>query len=313
VHTAGDTNGLPYYTMPYVEGESLRTRLDRGPLDVAEVIDIVRDVTRALAYAHQRGVVHRDIKPDNVLMSGGAAVVTDFGIAKAISASRTASGDGLTQTGTSIGTPAYMAPEQIAGDPGIDHRADVYSLGAMVYELLAGHVVFPGRTPQRMLAAHVTEVPTPIGDVRAGVPRIENLCRCETTGQRRDIVPVRLSQHVAAEHGAGPPQAIDHQSLRLLRTRESLATRRWAERQVAGLLDPGDVIDAEIAGKRNAGPAPGEAMRPLVRLSVLAVHGRRLRQARSLARRDRASLSMRPAQNVAKLGAEAYADGRWFR
>ena len=147
VHTAGETLGLPYYTMPYVEGESLRARLGHGPLPVAEVVGILRDVSKALAYAHQRGVVHRDIKPDNVLISGDVAVVTDFGIAKAISAARTASGDAtLTQVGTSIGTPAYMAPEQAAGDPTIDHRADIYALGAMAYELLTGRHVFADRT-----------------------------------------------------------------------------------------------------------------------------------------------------------------------
>jgi eukaryotic-like serine/threonine-protein kinase len=171
VLSAGDTNGLPFYTMPYVEGESLRSRLARGPLAVTEVIAVLRDVTRALAYAHQRGVVHRDIKPDNVLMSGGAAVVTDFGIAKAISAARTASGSAtLTQIGTSIGTPAYMAPEQAAGDPHVDHRADIYSLGAMAYELLTGHVVFADRTPQRMVAAHMSEAPMPITAFRPDLP-----------------------------------------------------------------------------------------------------------------------------------------------
>ena len=171
VHTAGDTNGLPFYTMPLVEGESLRARLARGPLPVTDVIGVLRDVTRALSYAHQHGVVHRDIKPDNVLLSGGAAVVTDFGIAKAISAARTASGSAtLTQVGTSIGTPAYMAPEQAAGDPTVDHRADIYSLGAMAYELLAGQVVFADRTPQRMLAAHMGEAPRPITDFRGDLP-----------------------------------------------------------------------------------------------------------------------------------------------
>ena len=171
VLTTGDTNGLPFYSMPFVEGESLRVHVARGPMAVTEVIGIMRDVSKALAYAHQRGVVHRDIKPDNVMLSGGTAVVLDFGIAKAISAARTQSGNAtLTQIGTSIGTPAYMAPEQAAGDPNIDHRADIYSLGAMAYELLAGQAVFAGRTPQRMLAAHMGEAPKPITEFRPDIP-----------------------------------------------------------------------------------------------------------------------------------------------
>jgi tetratricopeptide (TPR) repeat protein len=171
VLTAGDTQGLPYYTMPFVEGESLRARLGRGPLTVSEVVSVLRDVSKALAYAHRQGVVHRDIKPDNVLLSEGTAVVTDFGIAKAISAARAQSpGATLTQVGTSIGTPAYMAPEQAAGDANIDHRADIYSLGAMAYELLSGQVVFANRTPQRMLAAHMSETPKTIAELRADVP-----------------------------------------------------------------------------------------------------------------------------------------------
>jgi serine/threonine-protein kinase len=114
VLSAGDMDGVPYYTMPYVEGESLRMLLaTRGELPISKVVSILRDVARALSYAHAHGVVHRDIKPDNVLLSHGAAVVTDFGIAKAISASRTSPGDPtLTQAGAAIGTPAYMAPEQ---------------------------------------------------------------------------------------------------------------------------------------------------------------------------------------------------------
>ena len=171
VLTAGETDGLPFYTMPFVEGESLRARLGRGPFSITDVIGVLRDVSKALAYAHRQGVVHRDIKPDNVLLSEGTAVVTDFGIAKAISAARTsAPGATLTQIGTSIGTPAYMAPEQAAGDPEVDHRSDIYSLGAMAYELLTGQPVFAGRTPQRMMAAHMSEEPADVASHRPEVP-----------------------------------------------------------------------------------------------------------------------------------------------
>jgi tetratricopeptide (TPR) repeat protein len=158
--------------MPFVEGESLRRRLERGPFEIAEAISILRDVARALAYAHQRGVVHRDIKPENVLLSGGAAVVTDFGIAKALSASRTNGGGAtLTQLGTAIGTPAYMAPEQAAGDPSTDHRADLYAFGCLAYGLLAGRPPFDGRAPHKLLLAHVTERPVPVETLRPETPR----------------------------------------------------------------------------------------------------------------------------------------------
>jgi tetratricopeptide (TPR) repeat protein/tRNA A-37 threonylcarbamoyl transferase component Bud32 len=172
VLAVGETNGLPYYTMPYVEGESLRAALANPmPLSITDILRILGDVARALQYAHERGIVHRDIKPDNVLLSGGTAVVTDFGIAKALSASRTAGiGATLTQLGTSIGTPAYMAPEQAAGDPDVDARADIYALGCMAYELLAGRPPFHDRTPQRVLAAHMGEAPRPIAELRPDAP-----------------------------------------------------------------------------------------------------------------------------------------------
>jgi tetratricopeptide (TPR) repeat protein len=158
--------------MPFVAGESLRARLDRGPMSPTEVVSVLRDIGRALSYAHERGVVHRDIKPDNVLLSGGAAVVTDFGIAKAISAARTAgTGATLTQVGTSIGTPAYMAPEQAAGDPDVDQRADIYALGATAYELLTGRGVFSDRSPQRMIVAHMSEVPVSVAQLRPETPQ----------------------------------------------------------------------------------------------------------------------------------------------
>ncbi|MGA1309227.1 MAG: serine/threonine-protein kinase [Gemmatimonadaceae bacterium] len=167
--TAGAAEEIRYYTMPFVEGESLRARLARGPLSEAETISILRDVARALLYAHERGVVHRDIKPDNVLLSGESAVVTDFGIAKAITASRTMVGDGsssLTQMGTAIGTPAYMAPEQATGDPATDHRADLYALGCMAFELLTGSPPFLGRSVHQLMTAHLTEPPPSLASRR---------------------------------------------------------------------------------------------------------------------------------------------------
>ena len=171
---AGDAGGSPFYTMPFVEGESLRARLTReGRLPIGEVTSILRDVAKALAYAHEHHVVHRDSKPDTVLLSGGTAVVTDFGIAKAISAARSArDGDGatLTQLGTSLGTPAYMSPEQAAGDPTADHRSDIYSLGCMAYELLTGASPFHGRAPARMLVAHLSETPAPVSQLRPDTP-----------------------------------------------------------------------------------------------------------------------------------------------
>src|SRR5439155_10638617 len=158
VLSAGETDGLPFFVMPFVEGESLRLRLARGPLSVREAVSVLKDVARALVYAHGRGIIHRDIKPDNILLSGGSATVTDFGVAKAISASREGqqpapdkSGT-ITHIGTSIGTPAYMAPEQAAGDPSTDHRADLYALGIVGYEMLTGSPPFYGRSPQQLLA-----------------------------------------------------------------------------------------------------------------------------------------------------------------
>ena len=167
----GETEGLPFYTMPFVEGESLRERLARGgELPIVEAVRLLREIASALAYAHEKGIVHRDIKPDNVLLSGGIALVTDFGVAKALLASSTAGHGPLTSAGIAVGTPAYMSPEQISADPGTDHRADLYAFGMIAYEMLAGQSPFAGRTAQALLAAHVMDAPEPLQTRRAAVP-----------------------------------------------------------------------------------------------------------------------------------------------
>jgi len=174
VLSAGEFDGLPYFIMPYIEGESLRGRIGRGPLSLRETVGILKDVMRALAYAHAAGIVHRDIKPDNILLAGGAAVVTDFGVAKAVSAARdrgsVKSGQTITGVGISLGTPQYMAPEQAAADPNADARVDFYALGIVAYEMLVGSPPFHGRTPQALLAAQLTELPPPLASRRYDVP-----------------------------------------------------------------------------------------------------------------------------------------------
>ncbi|HYC53130.1 MAG TPA: protein kinase, partial [Gemmatimonadaceae bacterium] len=181
-----EVDGMPYFTMPFVDGESLRGRIARdGRLTVGRAVSILKDVARALAYAHERGIVHRDIKPDNVLLAGTSATVTDFGIAKAVLGSiatdpdqpaadaadgSSVSRSALTQLGTTLGTPAYMAPEQAAADPATDHRADIYSFGIMAYEMLTGQVPFQSKTPQALLAAQLTATPAPITALRTDVP-----------------------------------------------------------------------------------------------------------------------------------------------
>lgn len=161
--SAGDAGGVPYYTMPFVEGESLRQAMNRGAtLSPSQVIHVLGDVALALDYAHRHGVVHRDIKPENILLVGRSAMVTDFGIAKALSEATDESGIGLTTTGVSPGTPAYMAPEQHSADR-IDQRADLYAWGVVAYELIHGaHPFAQCKHPQEFLRAHLTEIPRPL-------------------------------------------------------------------------------------------------------------------------------------------------------
>ena len=173
---AGEVDGLPYFVMPYVDGESIDIRLRRdGKFGVRETLGIMKDAARALAFAHERGVVHRDIKPGNILLASGSATVTDFGVAKALSSARRSGekangGNGLTNTGMSLGTILYMAPEQAAGDPNIDGRADIYSLGVTAYEMLAGIAPFANLNPREMLTARLTLPPPPLSTIRKDVP-----------------------------------------------------------------------------------------------------------------------------------------------
>src|SRR5687768_13699068 len=164
VHDSGDADGLLWYTMPVVDGESLRQRISReGALPLEEAVRIGRSVADALDFAHTRGVVHRDVKPENILLFAGEPMVADFGIALAVDA---ADQERLTLTGFSLGTPAYMSPEQALGDARLDRRTDIYSLGCVVYEMLAGEPPYTGPTPQAVVAKRLTEPPPPLGELR---------------------------------------------------------------------------------------------------------------------------------------------------
>jgi eukaryotic-like serine/threonine-protein kinase len=168
VYDSGDAAGTLYYVMPFVEGESLRERLEHEPqLPLDEALQIVGEVADALSYAHSHDVVHRDIKPENIMLSGGHAIVTDFGIARAVSA---AGGDKLTETGLAIGTPAYMPPEQSAGTGKVDRRSDIYSLACVLYETLAGQPPFTGPTAQAIMARHSLDSVPRLRVVREAIP-----------------------------------------------------------------------------------------------------------------------------------------------
>jgi len=243
--TAGAKGDLLYYIMPHITGESLRSRIaHERALPVGETVRILRDVCDALAYAHGHGVVHRDVKPDNVLLSGKHALVTDFGVAKAVSMS---SGSGtLTSLGMALGTPAYMAPEQAAGDPNVDHRADLYAIGALGYELLAGRTPFGGLSPQGMLAAQVTVTPDPIT-------------------QHRDSVPPALAALIMrclAKHPADRPQTADD----LLGQLEAMATPTGAT-----LADQPVISSGTADAIRRAHPVRVATLFALAAVGVLAL------------------------------------------
>ena len=245
--TAGSSPDLLWYAMPFVEGESLRAKIARvGPLPMDEAVRAWRDLLEALEYAHEHAVVHRDIKPDNIMMSGRHAVAMDFGVAKAVSA---ATGTGLpaaTQAGLAIGTPAYMSPEQAAGDTNIDGRTDLYAAGLVMYEMLAGRGPFEARTPSALMAAHLATPPTPIAthrtDIAPGLAELVMRCLAKAPEQRPanagDVLR-RLDALASEVSGARTPSA----------TVSMAAARRNRKWMVAGAL--GIVaVGGSVAGAR---------------------------------------------------------------
>jgi serine/threonine protein kinase/Tfp pilus assembly protein PilF len=200
LHESGEADGFLYYVMPYVEGESLRERLEREQLlPVDEAIHHARSIASALDYAHRQQIVHRDIKPENVMLYEGEAMVMDFGIAKAVS---TAGSETLTQTGMMVGTPAYVSPEQAAGETNLDGRSDQYSLACVLYEMLSGERPFTGPTPQAIMAKRFTETVKPIRSVRSNVP--ENVERAITKALSTDVTARFRTTAIFAQALASP-------------------------------------------------------------------------------------------------------------
>jgi len=244
LYDSGESQGFLYYVMPFVEGESLRQRVRReGQLPIGDAVRILREVVDALAYAHERGIVHRDIKPDNVMISGRHAVVTDFGVAKAVSA---AGGEKLTTVGVAVGTPTYMAPEQAMGEVNVDHRADLYAVGALGYEMLSGKPPFDGPTAQAILSAHVLEPPPDLRARRPAVPPVlaDALRRCLAKDpadrwQRAEDLLAQLEMVGTTPSGGVTPT--DTRPLPATTARHRVRRRSWVAGIVAGVIVVGGV------------------------------------------------------------------------
>ncbi|MEI6739164.1 MAG: serine/threonine-protein kinase [Gemmatimonadaceae bacterium] len=258
---AGEDGGLLWFSMPYIEGDSLRDALDqRGRMSPRDVVRILHDVVDALAYAHARGVVHRDIKPDNILTSGMHALVTDFGVAKALRASIPLAGG--TATGMAIGTPAYMAPEQLAADPAADHRVDIYAVGLLAYELLAGRSPFSGASPQATLAAQLTQMPEPphrsIADIPEALSALIMRCLAKDATERPASATALLTAIEAlpllpAHHGGNGGAPVRPGGAADRRT----PTRRWP--MAAALLSVGAVATWLLLRPPSTTSRPGAA------------------------------------------------------
>jgi TolB-like protein/tRNA A-37 threonylcarbamoyl transferase component Bud32 len=238
LHDSGEMGGFLYYVMPFVEGESLRQKLKReGHLPLPEAVRILREVTDALAYAHEHGFIHRDIKPDNVMLSGRHAIVTDFGVAKAVSA---AGGQKLTTVGVALGTPAYMSPEQAMGETDVDHRSDIYAVGALAYEMLTGEPPFDRATAQAILSAHVLDEPEDVTEKRANVPPVlgELIMRClqKDKADRWQSAEEMLPLLETAATPSGGMTPTDTRPLKAARGRRRTTSRRWVVGSVAAAI-----------------------------------------------------------------------------
>ena len=247
LYDSGDVNGVLYFVMPYEDGQSLRQQIDGGrPIPANRIIAILRDVAKALAYAHANGVVHRDIKPDNVMLSGDTAVVTDFGIAKAVTAALDSSGNTttLTRGGGGVGTPAYMAPEQAVGDPATDHRSDIYSFGCLAYELISGKPPFHDMPVHQLITAHVSLAPAPLtamqGDVDAHLEQLVMRCLAKEPADR----PQSAQELVSALDGA---MSTTPERSGALVTATSPVAGRWRRPRGAALLIGGTVVAVAAA------------------------------------------------------------------
>ncbi len=225
---SGEADGFLFFVMPFVRGESLREKLNHGELPISEAVRILRDVADALAYAHGEGLIHRDVKPDNVLLSGHHAVITDFGVAKAVS--EATGRQHITTAGVALGTPTYMAPEQASADPNVDHRADIYALGLLAYEMLTGSPPFTGPTQQAVLAAHITQAPAPVTDMREAIPAAlaELVMKClekkpADRWQRAEDILTRLDVAATPSMGVTPTDTRPIQAMPAGRTRRNAA------------------------------------------------------------------------------------------
>ena len=211
--SAGEFDDLLYYTMPFIAGQSLKSAIEKnGPLPVEDVLRVLYDVGEAIDYAHAEGVVHRDIKPANILRSGNYSLITDFGVAKALNAAMPSAG--MTSTGMAVGTPAYMAPEQLAGDSAADHRIDIYAVGLLAYELLNGRSPFAANSPQRVLAAVLTQDPLPLINVRPDIPSpLSDLvmqCLSKEPDQRPPTAKALLDQLDIFSTASGEIRTMEH-------------------------------------------------------------------------------------------------------